>query len=150
MSVLAAVINKYEALNDALFPGGKPPLYVGEAPIASAGTPVRPPYVVLIDDGQQPEPLTDASAIEVCRIRAEVYATALSTVDQIVMAIRHGGSSPAARQGIDHGALDLAAPYRWLDTIRRSERREYAGWDYQAQRVHRCILQWDVMVELEV
>jgi len=150
VSIPHAVMERYDSLPHGAFPHGhRPPIYLGEAPISSAGDRVRPPYVVVTDQGSRPEYQSDGGAVELGRVQLEVYAVELGQVDQIVLALRFGGQPPAARAGLDWAMLPLDAPYTPTHLMRVSEQRGYAGWDYQGRRVHYCRLDYEATVTLE-
>jgi len=149
-SVIHAVMERYDALPPAVFPGGvRPPIYLGEAPVSSAGAMLRPPYVVITDQGTRPEYTSDAGAVETARVQVEVYAVELGAVDQIVLAVRFGGQPPGQRAGLDWAALTFGPPYAPTHLMRAAEQRGYAGWDYESRRVHYCRLDYEATVTLE-
>lgn len=148
-SVIHAVMQFYDALPAAAFPGGvRPPIFFGMAPVASAGQMIRPPYVVVTDDGITPDYQTDGLSLETTSCRVEVYAEQLGVVDDIVTAIRFGGQPPAQRAGLDWAVLPLDPPYQPVQMSRTGEVRKEAGWSYQGHRVYLCRLYYEALIEL--
>lgn len=153
-SLVASVIDLYNSISATHFGGTRPPVYLGESPpVASGGAQQRPPYVVLNDDGFRPEFDSSFGGIERGDIRLEVYALKLDavgevTVDSIVRGIKWGGSAPSAKAGLDFGAFALTGYNYKIHLLRTLERRSYAGFDYQGQRVHKCELNYACVLGL--
>lgn len=146
LSAVAAAMARYESIPPVVFPGGvRPPIYFDLVPVASAGQPVRPPYVVVTDRGQRPEAvLPDAGVVERATVELAVYALSLAAVDALVTVIRHGGSPPEMRAGLDAALWPASAPYECVLALRVAEQRRYAGWSVQAQPVYMATLTYDV------
>lgn len=145
-SAAAAAIARYESIPAAVFPAAvRPPIYFDLVPVADGGQPVRPPYVVVTDRGQRLESIApDAGTIERATIEVAVYAMSLAAVDDLVMAIRHGGAPPAARAGLDAATWPSTAPYECVLVQRVAEVRRYAGWSVAATPVYMATLTYDV------
>lgn len=150
-SAVASLIDLYNSINATHFGGTRPPIYLGEAaPVTGASAQQRPPFVVLFDEGFQPEYNSSSGGVETGEVRLEVYALKLDdtsgvTVDSIVRGIKFGGAAPASKSGFDFGTFSFAAgSYLYKIHMRRiHEKRSYAGFDYQGARVHKCELRYE-------
>lgn len=156
-SAIASLFDLYNSITASAFGGStRPPLHMGEAAaVTTTGTQLRPPYVVLYDEGFRPQFNSSVGGIETGEIRLEVFALKLDasnevTVDTIVKGIKWGGSEPQAKAGFDFGAFSFAVgSYLYKIHLRRTlEQRSYAGFDYQNQRVHKCELRYECLVGL--
>lgn len=147
-SVIGAVVQKYATLTSV---GAT--LYFGDAPTNASGVQIYPPYVVLLDDGMNPEyNFTLNNVMEPTGLTFMVYANTLADVDAIVQKIKYNSQPPTSRAGFDFGdlpALDL--PYRELQMKRVSEHRFVAslgGTGDVGQRVNGCELRYEVTLFL--
>lgn len=152
-SVIAAVMTKIDGLTAANFPGSsRPAVYLDQAPQASAGTQIRPGYLVLRDAGQTPAYLGfEGATNEVCEFELDVIypdsAGGLGAVDTACAAIKFNGGSKTAYLGLDLGTLsDLSAPRSTHQILRTKERRWLAGYDADGRPVHACTLSYRVTV----
>lgn len=153
-SIIAAVMTKFDALTAGGFPSSTvPPIYLDEPPVVD-GTQIRPPYVVLRDNGQTPVTEFERTTIEGCEFTMEVYYPTAATngpladVDTAVNAIKRNGGTVGQGLGFDYGTLtDLTTP-RSTHVIRRvKERRAYAGFHFDGKRVYVCYLDYRVEVK---
>lgn len=150
-SVVVAAQSLYASLSASLFPGNsRPPMYFDRAPeITAAGAQLRPPYVVLVDPtGRTPEYLSNDGGTETGDLTLEVFAGELADVDQIVAAIKFGGSGPSTRAGFDWATLTLTAPYYHVSLRRTNERRYLVSQDKDGKRVHGCTITYEVTTGL--
>ncbi len=116
-------------------------------------TQVYPPYVVLLDEGLQPEYNESLINVqEVSELAFMVYGNTLADVDATCQKIKYNGFPPSMKAGFDFGTLPaLAAPYVLNEMRRTSERRFVAstsGTGKQSQRVHGIELRYRVTVFL--
>lgn len=157
-SAVSSLIDLYNSIGAAHFGGTRPPIYLGNVPSTdSAGVQQRVPYVVMFDEGFRPEYSSDASAVETGAIRLEVYAVSVDaasgvTLDSIVRGIKFGGSAPSSKAGWDWGSFTFASgSYLYKISLKRTfERRDYAGFDYQGSRVHKCELRYECKTGLSI
>lgn len=141
-SVVSAVIDKFNALTAANFPGAsRPPIYLDDAPPTDgSGDQKRVPYAVLTDGGVTPGLVFDSGPItESGSFTLTLYyggATPLAHADAAAEAVKYNGGTLQARAGFDLGSLTLPAGYTKLALIRTGERRFYAGVGRAGERVH--------------
>jgi hypothetical protein len=117
-SIIAAVMTKYDGLTASNFPSSAlPPIYLDDPPLLDGGSQVRPPYVVLRDNGQVPQYEFERTTLEVCDFALEVYYPTpdsggpLANVDTAATAIKRNGGAVGAGSGFDYGTLsDLVSP----------------------------------------
>lgn len=151
-SVTAAVKAKYESLTAANFPGGaRPPVYFGlAAQTGTAGTQIRPPYVVFTEASRSVQVLDfERNSMLTVSLVMDVYANSESDVDTICNCIRW--DSPTAvgsGNGFDFGSLsDLAAPRSTFQIIPAEEpRRLEKPLDQTGLRMHACRMTFRVSV----
>lgn len=152
-SVISASRTRYGTLTAANFPdGSRPALYFDEAPLveahASDHPQVFPPYVVLRDEGLDPDYEFELAVVEVSRLSFEAFADTLEDVDLIAEAIKYNGGAVGAGLGFDFGSLSGLPAGAVLKEYRRTgERRYYAGVGKSGQRVHACKLDYRVTVQ---
>lgn len=158
-SAVSSLIDLYNSITAAHFGGStRPPIHLGEAPaVTAAGAQLRPPYVVLYDEGFRPEFNSSKGGVETGEIRLEVFALSLDaasgiTVDSITRAILYGGSAPGSAAGFDWGTFSFeSGSYRYKVHLRRTfYRRSYAGFDYQGARVHKCEIRYECKVGISL
>jgi hypothetical protein len=137
-SVVSAAVAKFNALTAANFPSSaRPPIYLDEAPLKdSAGADERPGYAVLTDEGLTTEQVFDYPVVETGSFLITVYYRSLADCDAAAEAVKYNGGTLANAGGFDNGTLTLPSGYTLLALRRTSERRRYAGLDYQGARVH--------------
>lgn len=145
----------YDGIPADAFGGTRPPIFLGKVPqTTAAAAQQRLPYVCLTDLGFRPEFDSSAGGIERGEIRLEVFALKLGgepdepSVDRIADALKWGGATPKYKKGLDFGAIALTGYTYPVHLMRKSERRDYAGFDYQGARVHMCELRYAVMLGL--
>jgi hypothetical protein len=152
-SVTAAVITKYESLTAANFPGSsRPRIDFGSAAQVVSGLQLRPPFVVLKDNGREVKILDfERNNLQIVRFVFEVYAASAGDVDTIVSAIRLNGGGVGAGSGFDYGTLsDLTSPRSTHQIIPTAEPRLLSSYlDKDGVRIHGATLQYQVTV-LEV
>lgn len=158
-SAISSLTDLYNSITASAFGGStRPPIYLGDVPQTdTSGAQQRVPYCCMFDEGFRPEYVSDASAVETGIIRLEVYAVDLDaasgiTVDSIVRGIKFGGSAPPLKAGFDWGTFSFAAgSYLYKISLKRvSERRDYAGFNYNSARVHKCELRYECKVGLSL
>ncbi len=155
-TVVAAVLELYNSIPASAFGGTRPPIWLNQAPRTdSAGSQLRPPYVILYDDGLRPEFDSSFGGIERGTLRIEVYANKIEasgeiTCNSVANGILWGGADPNDRDGLDFGALPLTG-YRYeVNLMRTLDRTRYAGFqDRNDQRVHVREIQYAVIVGLK-
>ncbi len=146
-SAIAAAVLKYQSLTAV--PAG----YFGDAPTTDSVTQVYPPYVVLLDEGLQPEYNESLINVqEVTEIAFMIYGNTLADVDLTCQKIKYNGSAPSVKAGFDFGTLPaLVSPYTLNEMRRVSERRFVAstsGTGKQSQRIHGIELKYRVTIFL--
>ncbi len=146
-SAVGAAILKYQSL------AGLPAIYFGDAVTTDGVTQVYPPYVVLLDEGLEPEYNESLINVqETTDLTFMVYSNLLSEVDAICQKIKYNGFPPSMYSGFDFGTLPaLDAPYKLNEIRRTSERRFVAsvsGTGKQSQRVHGMELRYRVTIFL--
>lgn len=148
--VVKAVMNLYESIPAAAFPGSsRPGIYLDAAPqTTAAGAQLRVPYVVLRDRGRQPEFFMSHGGIEAGTLVVEVYHTDLGTADLIAKAAKYGAGTPGQRQGLDFGTLTLTTPLSAVSLKRVGERRAFSGVDKDGKNVYMVELTYRVVVGL--
>ncbi len=148
-SPIAAIKALYSGLTAANFPGAsRPPVYFGESPLYD-GQQVRPPYVVVRDDGLTAEHEFEANVIEDGGLTVEVYADTLEDVDMIVKAIRWNGQSPGQRAGFDFAAPSLDSPYTGMALVFRTAVRKVAGVGLAGQRTHMATMTYTLRATVQ-
>ena len=148
-------MSKFDALTAANFPSSTvPPIYLDDPPLADGGSQVRPPYVVLRDNGQTPELEFERTTLEVCAFALEVYYPTpdsggpLANVDAAVLAVKRNGGTSAQGLGFDFGTLsDLTTPRSTHEIRRVRETRRSAGFASDGRRVYVCVLEYRVTVK---
>lgn len=155
-TVVSAVLELYNSINATHFGGTRPPIWLNQAPKTdTAGSQLRPPYVVLYDDGLRPEFDSSLGGIERGELRIEVYANKVEaageiTVNSVTNGILYGGGNPNDRDGLDFGPLPLSGFKYQINLMRTYDRTRYAGFeDKDAQRVHVRELRYSVIVGLK-
>jgi hypothetical protein len=155
-TVVSAVLELYNSISAAHFGGTRPPIWLNQAPKTdTAGSQLRPPYVILYDDGLRPEFDSSLGGIERGELRIEVYANKVEatgeiTVNSITNGILYGGGNPNAKLGLDFGALPLTGFKYRINLMRTYDRTRYAGFDDKdVQRVHVRELRYAVIVGLK-
>ena len=148
--VVKATMNLYESLSASLFPGSsRPAIYLDMAPQVASGSQLRPPYVILRDQGRVPEYFSSFGGIEGGGLVLEVYHNDLGTADSIASAIKYGGGTPSQRLGLDFGTLTLTTPLSHVVLKRTNERRYTAsGPDLTGKYVYVVELTYRVVVGL--
>lgn len=158
-SAVSSLRDLYNSIAAGAFGGTtRPPIFLGSVPTKDAsGADQRVPYTEMTDEGFRPEYSSDGSAVETGTILLRVYAVDLDaasgvTVDSIVRAIKFGGSAPPVKAGFDWGSFTFAAgSFLYKISLRRlSERRDYAGFNYNQSRVHMCELRYECKVGLNL
>lgn len=151
-TVVSAVLELYNSLNASVFGGTRPPIWLNEAPRTdTAGSQLRPPYVVLYDEGLRPEFDSSFGGIERGTLRLEVFARYIEQSGQIscnsvANGILWGGGAPGARLGLDGGTLPLTGYRYQIHLLRTLDRTRYAGFhDKDDQRVHVREIQYAVI-----
>lgn len=145
-SYITAVQGIYAGLSAANFPGGvrTPGPFLDEAPLTGtggAGTFIAPPYVLIFDGGGENRWTFNPpgqNAIVTGSFRLEAYALDLGDCDRIIAAILWNGQNPNNRAGLAFASLVLTAPEKGIagSVIPTRNQRNYAGIQYQNQRVH--------------
>jgi hypothetical protein len=152
-SITAAVVTKYESLTAANFPGAsRPRIDFGSAAQVVSGLQLRPPFVVLKDNGREVKILDfERNNLQIVRFGFEVFAASAGDVDTIVSAIRLNGGLVGAGSGFDYGTLsDLTSPRSTHQIIPTAEPRLLSSYlDKDGVRIHGATLQYQVTV-LEV
>lgn len=149
-NVTAAVISRYEALTASNFPSStRPRIDFGDAAQVASGTQIRPPYVVLRDEGRDVKVLDfERNNLTTVKFAFEVYAASLDDVNTTVAAIRWNGGTVGAGSGFDHGTLsDLTSPkstHQILPTAAPELLTERL--DKDGVRVHGAVLRYAVAV----
>lgn len=157
-NAVKAAIDLYNSLDATLFGGAtRPPIQLDEQPVTgTTGAQRRVPYAVLKDNGFVPEFQSDASAVEKGTIVVELYAELLDTdasgvvtVDKMAAAVKYGGAAPGAKLGFDWGTLTLTGYVRPVSLRRTREQRNYAGFNFNGQPVHKCTLTYEVVTNVK-
>lgn len=149
-SIISAVLEKFRELAPANFPGGsRPDIYLDSAPLVASGDQVRPPYVVLRDNGQTPTYLEfERVTLEVCEFDLEIYYVDLGDCDTAAAAIRLNGSTRVLALGFDFGSLPALYLSRESHQILRTrERRALAGLSQSGARTHSVTLSYRVTIK---
>lgn len=149
-SAVSALFDLYNSIPVAAFGGSvRPPLRLGSMSQASVtGAQQRPPYVVLKDQGFRPEFNSSSGGIENGQLVFEVFAGPIGaavgmSLDSIVLGLKYAGAAPDAKEGFDWGALTITGFLYGIALRRTREQREYAGFDFEGQPVHKCTLTYD-------
>lgn len=146
-SPISACLAKYDALTFA----GKPDRYFQDAP-RSDGAQVRPPYVVISDEGATVRYDFEAVAWEVHRVRFDVYADTLAACDATLLGIKYDGQAFSARAGFELGTLALASPYAFKSCKRAGgtaeQRRQEGQRGLTGQRTFSGRLVYEVTVSV--
>jgi hypothetical protein len=151
-----AIQDKYETINASHFGGTRPEIFFGEA---TSRTPTinsiqRLPVVIIYNMGFVPVFDSSYGGVENGTIRIEIYSTVIDaasgvTLDKITRAIKWGGSAPSARAGFDFGSFTMTGYYYVINFRRVRELSEYAGYEYQGNRVYRSTLEYKVVLGLK-
>jgi hypothetical protein len=154
-SAVSALIDKYNSISATYFGGtDRPPIALDSEPVTGAtGAQRRVPYVVLKDQGFRPEFNSSTGGIENGTLIVEVYAELLGgsgvTVDSIVQAIKYAGQDPEDKAGFDWGSLTLTGFNYGISLKRTKERRSYAGFNFNGNRVHKCEITYECTLGLK-
>jgi hypothetical protein len=155
-SAVKSLIDLYNSIAAVHFGGSeRPPIFLGKvAQTTSTATQQRVPYVCLHDEsGFRTDYDSSSTGIEKGEIKLEVFALKLDdatavSVDSIVRGIRFGGAPPASKAGWDWGSFSFeSGTYFYKVSLRHlSNKRDYAGFDYQSARVHKCELRYECII----
>lgn len=156
-SAISALFDLYASIPAAAFGGTvRPPIRLGVmSQTTTTGTQQRVPYVVIKDQGFRPEFNSSSGGIKNGQFTVEVFAAQLSadagvSVDSMVLAIQYAGGTPAQKQGFDWGTLTITG-FQYGISIKpvRDGPREYAGFNYDGQPVHKCTLTYECITGLK-
>jgi len=146
-SVISAAMTKFDALTAGNFPSAAvPDIYLDEAP-AVDGSQKYPPYAVIRDEGTEPENHFEQVVIETTRFTLTLYYASLADADAAALAVKYNGGSNTAGSGFDFGTLTVPTGYSFEVLLRTRERRFFAGYGKQGQRVHAVELSYEARVQ---
>lgn len=140
MSAVAAVIQKYEALTAANFPGGvRPPIFFGGVPVVSGTSSTELPWVNLVHKGTRVETGLGPDPILVCRFILGAYAITLADVEAIARAIRWNGQAPSQCAGFDFAASITVAGYTYMPYSCQPDGDEIEGREKELSKDQRFV-----------
>ena len=148
-SEIAAALALYDSLIGSNFPSGNRwPIYFGQAPLYDAQQ-VNPPFVVLIDNGNDFQMDFNANQVENGGFTLEFYANTVEELDEALKAVKWNGQAPVDRAGFDGGKLKLRPPLVHLSLAPGREVRSYTGaHDKTGKRVYMLSKSYNTMSQV--
>ncbi len=148
-SAISAAKAKFDALAAAGFPSAtRPKLYLDDAPLVQTGAQVRPPFAILVDEGEAPENVFDEAVVETTRFKLTLYYADLGDADTAALAVRRNGGTAQQAQGFDFGTLTgLPAGFTSMSLLRTASRRYLAANGQDGGRVYAVELSYTATVQ---
>jgi hypothetical protein len=150
-SLFKAVKDFYDTLTVANFPGGiaLPPFSESLAPVAtSAGTQLRPPYVIGVLQPDKTDLTFEDDSFERYRLTITAFALTQADADTIMACIRFNGGSVSAAAGFENRSTlsGLTDGATLSITLERPPEPAQAGLDRNGAYVHRSTIVYSVEV----